>query len=147
MPLVYGQDQRVADWVGAQCYGTAPTVDAAIGWESDGVLKAGVYFDAPLPNTVFAHVASVTPVFPRSLLAAVCAYAFRQLGVERMTFMVSEMNRAVLDFLFRLGARYEATLHRAFGDASAVLLVVWRDDPAPVRFMNWLDSRKELNHG
>lgn len=147
MPLVYGQDQRIADWVGARCYGSAPTVDAAIGWESDGALKAGVYFDAPLPNTVFAHVASVAPVFPRTLLGAVCVYAFRQLGVERLTFMVSETNRAVLDFLFRLGARYEATLHKACGDASAVLMVLWHDDPAPVRFMNWLHSRKGLNHG
>lgn len=147
MPLVYGQDQRVADWVGAQCYGSAPTVDAAIGYELNGELRAGVYFDAPTPNTIFAHVASTLDVAPRRLVAAVFAYVFRQLGMERLTFLVSGDNVKALELVQHLGARYEGALERAFGKAAGVWFVLWATDPVPRRYLTWLDGRKETPHG
>ncbi len=127
MPLVYGAAQRVADWVGQQCGAAAPSVDAAIGYESSGTLTAGVYFDGMLPNTIFAHIASAAPVMPRSLLQATCRFAFRQLRVERLTFVVSEGNTRVLDFVVRLGAVHEGRMVRAFGPHDALIYTFWRD--------------------
>lgn len=129
MPLIWHDSQRVADWVGDRCGVSAPTVDAAIGYERDGELTAGVYFDGMLPNTLFAHIASAAEVMPRSLLQATCAYAFRQVGVERLTFMVDDANFDVVDFVVRLGAKEEARLIRAFGDSDALIYTFWRDCP------------------
>lgn len=125
MPLVLDAPQRVADWVGAKCGMPAPSVDAAIGYESNGELTAGVYFDGMLPNTVFAHIASEATVMPRGLLGATCRYAFRQLGVERITFMVSDLNFQAVDFIVRLGATQEARLCRAFGRHDALIYTFW----------------------
>lgn len=127
MPLVWDEPQRVADWVGERCGVAAPTVDAAIGYVSDGQLKAGVYFESMLPNTVFAHIASCAKVMPRSLLVAVCIYAFSQLGVERITFLVSEANPKVLAFVKSLGSEYEGRMKRAFGDADGLWFAFWRN--------------------
>lgn len=142
MPLVYGQDARVAAWVGAQCGYEAPPVHAAIGWEADGQLKAGVYFDSALPNTVFAHIASTAATMPRQLLRAVCLYAFRQMGVERITFLVSTANERVLRFVTGLGASYEGVMRRAFGPADGVWFAFWRDCYWAKRLMALPPSRE-----
>jgi hypothetical protein len=135
MPLVYGQDQRVADWVGTQCGYSVPPVTAAIGWEVDGELRAGVYFESALPNTVFAHIASVAGTMPRQLLRAVCLFAFRQMGVERITLIVSTANTQVLSFVTHLGAAFEGSLRRAFGDADGAVFAFWRDSYWAKRLM------------
>lgn len=127
MPLVWDDPQRVADWVGDRCGVPAPTVDVAIGYEQDGQLTAGIYFDGMLPNTAFAHIANAAEIMPRGLLQAACAYAFRQVGVERLTFMVDDLNFEVVDFVVRLGAKEEARLLRAFGDGDALIYTFWRD--------------------
>lgn len=130
MPLVYDRPQQVADWVASQCGVEAPTVDAAIGFETGGELVAGVYFDAPTPNNAFAHIASTAGVLPRALLCAVVTYVYVQLGMERMTFLVSSENKRVLDFVMAMGARMEGGMRRAFGPAADGLwFVLWRDDP------------------
>ena len=130
MPLVLDQPQRVADWVGEHCGCPAPTVDSAIGYvDASGTLQAGVYFDGMLPNTVFAHIASARTALPRSLLVAVCAFAFRQLGVARITFMVDAANDAVVRLACRLGARVEARLSLAYGATDAIMFAFWSNSP------------------
>ncbi len=135
MPLVWNEPQRVADWVGDRCGVAAPTVDAAIGYERGGALVAGVYFDGALPNTMFAHIASSAEAMPRGLLQATCTYAFEQVGVERLTFMVDDLNFEVVDFVVRLGAKEEARLQRAFGDSDALIYTFWRDCPWAKRLL------------
>lgn len=135
MPLVYGRDQHVADWVGFRSGHEAPPVTAAIGWEVDGELRAGVYFESALPNTVFAHIASTAGTMPRQLLRAVCHFAFHQMDVERITFLVSTANARVLTFVTHLGAAYEGSLRRAFGDADGAVFAFWRDSYWAKRLM------------
>lgn len=129
MPLVYGRDQEVADWVGAQYGAPAPPVTAAIGYERGGVLTAGVYFDGMLPNTIFAHVACADRQFPRQLLRALGAFVFRQLGLERLTFIVSADNTKAIKFVKQLGAQMEAIMPRAFGAYDGGMFVLWADAP------------------
>lgn len=142
MPLVYGQDTRVAAWVGAQCGYEPPPVHAAIGWEADGQLKAGVYFDSALPNTVFAHIASTAGTMPRQLLRAVCLFAFKQMDVARITFLVSTDNARVIDFVTRLGAVYEGAMAYAFGNAHGAWFAFWRDSYWAKRLMALPPSRE-----
>lgn len=113
--LVLDEAQRVADWVAAQSGNAAPTVDAAIGFEQDGALKAGVYFDALTDNNIFAHIASTANTLPRSLLVAVVVYVFEQLRLTRMTFAVPADNHAAGHLVAGMGACLEGRLADACG--------------------------------
>lgn len=135
MALVYGYPQLVADWVAAQLGDAAPSVDAAIGYVSDGRLKAGVYFDGFTGNNIFAHIASEGPP-PKSLLAATAAYAFEQLKLSRMTFAIPEHNGLARNFVERMGCTEECRLMGACGDmGDLVMYDIWRDSPFIVRLL------------
>jgi hypothetical protein len=127
MSLVYGQDERVCSWVAKQSGEIAPPVVAAVGWEKDGQLTAGIYFDVRSSNNVFAHIAS-TGLMPWELLAAAMAYAFRQIEVDRVTFMIDDNNKKCLDFVETMGAFREGTLRNARKGGDILLYVLWKDN-------------------
>lgn len=127
MSLVYGQDERVSAWVAKQSGEIAPPVVAAIGWERNSELVAGIYFDVRNSNNVFAHIASVG-LIPAELLAAAMAYAFRQIEVERVTFMIDDDNKKCLDFVETMGAFPEGRLRRARKGGDVLLYVLWNDN-------------------
>jgi RimJ/RimL family protein N-acetyltransferase len=126
--LVYGQDERVSRWVAAQSGGLPPPVVSAIGWERGSELAAGIYFDVMSSNNVFAHIASTGNVIPVELLAAAMAYAFRQLEVERVTFMVDDDNERCLSFIESMGAVPESRMRRARKGGDILLYVLWNDN-------------------
>lgn len=113
--LVLDEPQKVADWVAAQSGDAAPTVDAAIGFEQDGQLVAGVYFDGMTENNIFAHIANTAQVLPRPMLVAVAVYVFTQLRLTRMTFAVASDNHAGVQLVCGMGAQLEGRLHDACG--------------------------------
>ena len=132
MALVYDRPQEVADWVAAQDGNAAPTADAAIGFDLDGRLIGGVYFDGHAPNNIFAHIAVNGQAVPRSLIKACGQYVYRQLDLERMTFAVASNNERAIRLMDYLGAEYEGRLKRACGDADLLLFVLWRSSPAAI---------------
>lgn len=128
--------QYVADWVARRSGGMAPTVDAAIGVEHDGQLRAGVYFDGLTSNNIFAHIANDLPMIPRLLLAAGMRYVFRQLELERVTFAFPSGHSTVLRLMSHLGAQYEGRLRRAFGAQDMLWFVLWGGAPMAQAYMN-----------
>jgi len=127
MGLVYGEDGAVSRWVAAQSNEPAPPVVSAIGWERDGRLTAGIYFDTMNSNNVFAHIAS-TGLMPVELLAAAMAYTFRQLEVDRVTFMIDSDNQRCIDFVTTMGAFPEGRLRGARKGGDVLLYVLWKDN-------------------
>lgn len=142
--LVFDEPQRVANWVAAQCGNDAPTVDAAIGFEKDGELRAGVYFDGMTDNNIFAHIASVAATLPKSLLAAVAVYVFTQLKLDRMTFAVASKNYAAGRLVRDMGATLEARLQDACGHGNDLNLYRLRADD---EFSRRMLAQAELDHG
>lgn len=125
MSLVLDQDERVSGWVAGRCNTIAPPTVATIGWERDGELTAGIYFDTMGSNNVFAHIAS-EGLMPWQLLAAAMGYAYEQLGVDRVTLMVDDNKEACLKFVESLGAEHEATMVRARKGGDVKLYVLWK---------------------
>ena len=136
MALVYRQPQRVADWVAAQIGGHAPSVDAAIGYEIEGTLMAGVYFDGYCQSNIFAHIAAKTAMLPQSLMVAVAKYVYGQLGLPRMTFTADCGDARLLSFLRGMGAEHEATLKQGSDGRDTYLFVLWDTSEFPRRLLN-----------
>lgn len=135
MALVLDNPQRVADWVGAYMGHTAPSVDAAIGYEVNGELKAGVYFDCMTDNNIFAHIASAAHA-PVSMLEAVARYVFEQLKLSRLSFPVPANNFKTRKFVTDMGCYEEARLHRAAGAHDVIVYVMWSDDSFVLRLLS-----------
>lgn len=133
--LVPDRPQEVADWVAAQSGRDAPSVDAAIGYEVNGTLKAGVYFDALTSNNIFAHIASSATTMPPDLLTAVVRYVYLQLKLTRMTFQVSSGDAKTVEFVRGMGALHEATLRQGCAPHDLILFVLWAKDSFPQRLL------------
>lgn len=132
--LVFDEDARVCAWLDEQMGVPGPAVEkASIGYERNGNLVAGVVFDNKTDNNVFAHIASTAVIFPLALIVAVARYAYMQLELERLTFLVRSDNAKCLRFVKRLGAQYEGKLERATRCGDLLFFVLWRDSPVPRR--------------
>lgn len=131
--LVVDRPQYVADWVASQSGEVAPTVDAALGFEYEGDLRAGVYFDAMTGNNIFAHIASTLHTLPRSLVIATAIYVYEQAELDRMTFAVAAGNHKTVKLVLSMGAELEGTLEKAAGrglvGCDLYLFVLWKDSP------------------
>lgn len=126
--LVYGQDERVTAWIARQLgYPESYPSSAAIGYERDGELVAAVCFDNASTTNVFAHIASTATLLPVALLSAVAAYAFVQLKVKRMTFMLYDTNRSCVRLVESLGAKHEATLADGHAGGDTLIYALWPD--------------------
>lgn len=124
--LVYGQDKRVTDWIADQLgYPDSFVCSAAIGYEVDGELRAGVCFDVASATNVYAHIASVATVLPVRLLAAVASYAFVQLKAKRMTFSVYDNNYACIRLVESLGAELESRMKFGYEGGDSLTYVLW----------------------
>lgn len=148
MGLVYGDDDRVTAWVAEQCGdGVAPPAYASIGYERNGDLVAGAYFDGMTQTNVFAHIASTSHTIPRALLVAVVDYAYRQCGARRMTFMVRDDNHKCIDMVLGMGAKLESVITYGHESGDVLLFVLWEDG----KFVGRLAARRwlieELSHG
>lgn len=134
MALVLDDPQRVADWVGVELGAPAPSVDSAIGYEIDGELRAGVYFDAMTESNIFAHIASRAHA-PRSMIVAVIQYVFGQLGLPRLSFAIPANNLKARQFVVDMGAYMETRLRQAAGAHDLLIYVMWARDPFPQRML------------
>ena len=128
MALVYGQNERVTQWVAQRCGSSGPMpAYASIGYERDGELVAGVFFDGRTETNVYAHIASDGTLLPVELLYATARFAYEQLGALRMTFSVRDDNQPCVQLVQAMGAQCEAILERAHANGDVLLFVLWND--------------------
>lgn len=127
--LVLYDRERVADWVAGRV-GQQVLWEGynAFGVEQDGQLVAGVVVHQINGANAFCHIAidkSSKTVF--KLFSVVTDYAFRQLGLKRLTGLVPSNEPEIVKFDIKLGFEIEAVLKNAAVDADLVVLVMWAD--------------------
>lgn len=142
MGLLYGQDEEIDAWIARRLGLPAGRFTATIGYASDGELKAALGFEGFTGSNVFAHIASDVTL-PRSLLRAGCAYAFRQLGCQRITFLVNDDNVACLTLMDALQLRREGGIRCGHPKGHTYLFALWAHHP----FVQRLFKISEAPHG
>lgn len=80
------------------------TANAALGMHKDGQIIAGVVFDNYTGRNIFMHVAGIGRHWlTREFLWMGFDYPFNQLGLERVSGLVTETNTAAMTFDKHLG--------------------------------------------
>jgi RimJ/RimL family protein N-acetyltransferase len=122
--VVYGEDARVTAFVEALLPDECFEGGTAIGLESDGELVAGVVFDQYTKASVSMHVAALEGRnwLTRDYLTCCFAYAFIQLGVNRVTGLVRMDNTQAQKFDEHLGFVREGVLRKACKDGTNIIL-------------------------
>lgn len=89
-----------------------PSLAQGLGWVNrrSGMIEAAAVFHNRQGPNIEVCIASTARVMPRSLLDAIGAYAFLDLKVRRLTFMIAADNISSINFVESLGAYREATL-------------------------------------
>lgn len=139
--LLFGHDQAVAAWVGAQMeHGTHVSPDTtAIGVVRDGRLIGGVAFHTYRGTDIQIAIAGYENFLGRQLLRATFSYVFDQLGCQRCTTLVKRTNKRSRHLTRRVGFREEGALRRCFEDgATGILYGATREDVA-----RWLDKPQD----
>jgi RimJ/RimL family protein N-acetyltransferase len=122
--LVYGQDERVAEWVGKQLMKDAEAFKpcVAVGIERDDELIAGVVYNNYVGHLIEMTIASLDKRWcDRHNLKALFAYPFTQLGLRRVQALCSDKDEGVKMFLKRLGFTHEGTHPCAYHDGGTAL--------------------------
>jgi RimJ/RimL family protein N-acetyltransferase len=117
--VIYGQDERVAKWVGDQIDEVYLPGSAAIGLEENGELIAGVVFDHYTGPSISMHVAATGKRWmTKDFLWRCFAYPFIQLQCNRITGLVRVDNLAAQKFDEHLGFVKEGLLRKAAKDGT-----------------------------
>lgn len=113
--IVAGRDRDVARFVAAHSrFFVAELLPyAAIGWERDGQLVAGVVFDNYVPPNIDMHIAGVGPWCAPRFFGECFRYPFEQLQVARVTSRTAADNTAALRFVRAIGFREEGRIREA----------------------------------
>ena len=121
--LIWDCPDLINEWISQRKGGRAhPGLCSALGYTNDqGKLVAGLVFHDSNGVHCLANIALENKIFPPALLKAGLSYAFGQLKLKRLTFIVSEGNIASQNLVRRLGAIPEATLRDA--DINGNLLI------------------------
>jgi RimJ/RimL family protein N-acetyltransferase len=122
--LVYGQDERIAEWVGNQLMKDAEAFKPckAIGIERDGKLIAGVVYNNYVGHLIEMTIASLDKRWAtRHNLKALLGYPFAQLRLKRVQALCSAKDEGVQMFLKRLGFTHEGTHPCAYHDGGTAL--------------------------
>lgn len=122
--VIYGQNERVIDWVGKRVneldFGSAN----GIGLEEDGELIAGVVFNLYTGPSISMHVAAVPGKrwMTKEYLWRCFAYPFLQLKCNRITGLVRADNYEAQRFDEHLGFKREGVMRRACDDGADMLV-------------------------
>ena len=111
----------------------SPDTHVVISWlDSEGIPQSAVGFERHTGNTMEASIyVKSGGIFPRSLLLSGLAYAFDQLGLKFLTFIVKSSNMVSIDFVTRLGATHEATLRDVYPEADSLVFYL-RPETCPI---------------
>lgn len=122
--LVYGQDERVRDWVAERIGENLDDANVAIGIEEDGELIAGVAYNMYTGAAICMNVAA-TPGkrwTTKEFMYAFFAYPFIQLNCRRVTGLVRASNIRSQKFDEHVGFTREGVLREAFEDGEDAVL-------------------------
>lgn len=140
--IILNEPHRVCRWVSEQMQANFLHA-VGIGLEKDGVIIAGVVYDQWNGPNICAHIAAVpgSHWMTREYLWMIFAYPFNQLGVRRITGLVSESNMAARKFDESLGFKLETRLVGAAVGGDMLVYRMFRDE---CRFLN---QRYEVPNG
>ena len=119
--IVYGDDQRIADWVaqriphlGRKDFGDC----VALGVASSTKIMAGVvYYDyQPAHSTIQLSIAAENFMWARrENIRELLAYPFQQIGVHKAWIATPLSSEHALKTFYRIGFKREAVLAHQFG--------------------------------
>lgn len=128
--LIYNDPERLKAWALERYPDAAVDGDThALGYEIDGKLVVVCLFNGFTRWECNIHVVTdgSRRWCSRGFLAAVFAYPFRQLGLQRVTALVPAKNTDALVLDIRLGFKPEGVKRAAYGDDDLVVLGMTRD--------------------
>lgn len=112
-----------------------------IGWARSNRLAAAISFSRVSATSAEACIYAEGGI-PRHLLDAGLLYAFKQLGLARLTFCIESTNIRSIDFVSRLGAELEATLAGTSPDSDTLIWRLRPSDSAYWRRLNGQEGRE-----
>ena len=121
--VIYGQDERVTNWVAERVNEDDFGPATAIGLEKDGGLVAGVVFNMYNGPGICMHVAGTGKEWlTRDFLYRCFAYPFIQLECNRVTGLVRVDNMLAQKFDEHLGFVREGVIRRGASDGTDFIL-------------------------
>lgn len=134
--LIFGEDQRVAEWCESKIvhfsgWGTDPK---AIGYEIEGKLRGGVVYTNYSGANVFASIAADAPL-TRRFLYAMFWCPFVQFEVRHIACAIEESNRASIKLCMHMGFRLEGRMREsAINGEDVIIMGLLKRD---CRFLAW----------
>lgn len=129
--MIVTDASRIGPWVCERTGGRyEPGCSAAIGWEEDGKLRAGVLYDQYNGQSICMHVASdgTRKWMTREYLAYSFWYPFVQLKVKKILGLVDSTNENAMSFDKALGFKVEHVIEDAGKTGSLVILSMSPED-------------------
>lgn len=121
--------EGVGRWVSEGCHVPYTEVCQAIGCVVDGKLVAGILYDGYTGTSIAMHSRCVNPrVVTREFFWTIFDYPFNQLGVLRVTGLVSTANLAAQRVDEHLGFVEEARLQNYFPDGDGIVYRMFKED-------------------
>lgn len=122
MPLLFGHDADVADWVAGKMGGLVVFPHAAIGMlDHNGVLRGAFVF--AFHN---AHTAELTlyseNVITNDMWRGAMSWVFEDIGIGRLQIRTERKNKAVKRAAPKFGFRFEGVARDYFGPGDDALL-------------------------
>ena len=128
MTPVYGLDSEVCKWVSGRIGAAIFPPFTAIGFEKGGALVAGVVFNDYIPGGNIEMTLASDAGVKRQIIRVIADYVFRQLGCKVLSIRTKKRNKLVCDIAIRAGFKYATTIPDYFGNDSAVLFRMRRDE-------------------
>ncbi len=137
--LIFGEDQRVAEWA-AERSSTGQIWDGkyiAIGLERRGKLVAALGFTEYIPGgSVRGHIQTEGKYWlNRAFLRILFIYPFMQLRVHRFNAFIPAKNEAVRVFTEGLGFTFEHRMPRALANDDVLIYRMFIEDVAWKRWV------------
>ena len=131
MPLIWDSPEAIGHFLSTRGAGAPfPGSYTALGWADDetGRLIAGLAFYDCNGRSCSCSLAIDGGVFPRPLIRAGLTYAFLQLKLARLTFLIEESNLPSQHLVRRFGAVHEATLRDAGKSGNMLIFALFPED-------------------
>lgn len=140
MKLVFGQDERIADWV-HQRIPHMPT--GFVGMKTIGVtddfgipLGAAVFHEYRGNDIQISCAADSRRWLTRGAIQAIFKYPFVQLGVDRLTSCVPYKNAHTRRFIESLGFKVEGIMRRGFHGDDCVIYGMLKEECKWIKGVN-----------
>jgi len=127
--IICHQNERVGRWVIEKAGGVWSEGNISIGIEKDGVLKAGIMYDAytGINGSISSYFRCDDPkVMTKFFYKIAFDYPFNVAKVKRLTNIVNENNLHSREITERLGFTEETRIENYFPDGNAIIYKMFR---------------------